>query len=181
MCSRGRRNRCGRRRGLFPEAGVTSEADWASAVSETITAYGQIDILGNNAGIIGSHPDRLNTNNWDEQMEVFAEGPFLVMQIFIPIVQKLGQASVSLVSGLAGLPWIHMGYNAAKGAVRLATKAIRLAGRYPCEFGKSRHDARHENCDVERRSGSVPREGCCHYGPTRGQLSGSGLCDPVPG
>ena len=120
-------------------------------------------------------------------MEVFAEGPFLVMQIFIPIVQKVGQASivyVSLVSGLAGLQWINMGYNAAKGAVRLATKATCRAvhcGRYPREFGKSGHDARHENCDVERRSGSVPREGCRDYGPTRGQLSGSGLCDPVIG
>jgi len=31
--------------------------------------------------------------------------------------------NVSSVSGLVGLPWIHMGYNAAKGAVRLATKA----------------------------------------------------------
>ena len=75
MCSLGRQNRCGRRRGLFPEAGVTSEADWASAVSETISAYGQIDILGKNAGINGSQPDRQNTNNWDEQMEVFGEGP----------------------------------------------------------------------------------------------------------
>jgi len=112
-------------------------------------------------------------------MEVFAEGPFLVMQIFIPKVQKVGQASVSLLSGLAGLPWIHMGYNAAKGAVRLATKATRRVGRYPCEFIKYGRDARHENCDVERRSGRVPREGCRHYGPTRGQLSGSGLCDPV--
>jgi len=91
MCSLGRQNRCGRRRGLFPEAGVTSKADWANAVSETISAYGQIDILGKNAGINGSQPDRQNTNKWDEQMKVFAEGPLLVMQIFIPIVQTVGQ------------------------------------------------------------------------------------------
>ena len=94
MCSLGRQNRCGRRRGLFPEAGVTSEADWASAVSETISAYGQIDILGKNAGINGSQPDRQNTNNWDEQMTVFAEGSLLVMQIFIPIVQTVGQVLI---------------------------------------------------------------------------------------
>ena len=28
-------------------------------------------------------------------MEVFAEGPFLVMQIFIPVVHKVGQASLA--------------------------------------------------------------------------------------
>jgi NAD(P)-dependent dehydrogenase (short-subunit alcohol dehydrogenase family) len=110
----------------FLKLDVTSEADWGSAVSETISAYGQIDILVNNAGVSGSHPDRLNTNTWDEQMEVCAKGPFLGMQAVIPIMQKAGRGSivnVSSVSGLVGLPWIHMGYNAAKGAVRLATKA----------------------------------------------------------
>ena len=107
-------------------------------------------------------------------MEVFAEGPFLVMQIFIPVVQKVGQASIvyiSLVSGLASLPWLHMGYNVAKGTVCLATDATCRAvycGRYPRELGKSRNDARHENCDVERRSGSVPHKSCRDCGPTRG-------------
>lgn len=105
---------------------VTSEADWESAVSEIMSAYGQIDILVNNAGVSGSHPDKLNTHTWDEQMEVCARGPFLGMRAVIPHMLEAGKGSivnVSSVSGLVGLPWIHMGYNAAKGAVRMATKA----------------------------------------------------------
>lgn len=111
---------------LFMRLDVTSEADWATVVSETISACGQIDILVNNAGVSGSHPDRLNSDTWDEQMQVCARGPFLGMQAVIPLMQEAGQGSivnVSSVSGLVGLPWVHMGYNAAKGAVRLATKS----------------------------------------------------------
>ena len=110
----------------FLKLDVTSAPEWASAISETVAAYGTIDILVNNAGVSGSHPDRLNTHTWDEQMEICAKGPFLGMQAVIPIMQKAGRGSivnVSSVSGLVGLPWVHMGYNAAKGSVRLATKS----------------------------------------------------------
>jgi 3(or 17)beta-hydroxysteroid dehydrogenase len=111
---------------LFLKLDVTSEDDWANAVAKIVSAYGTIDVLVNNAGVSGSHPDKLNTDTWDVQMEVCARGPFLGMRVVIPIMQKAGIGSivnVSSVSGLVGLPWIHMGYNAAKGAVRMATKA----------------------------------------------------------
>ena len=110
----------------FLKLDVASEADWESAVSETISAYGQIDILINNAGISGSHPDLLNTNTWDEQMNIYAKGVFLGMQAVIPFMQKAGRGSIvniSSISGFVGQAYVHMGYNAAKGAVRLATKS----------------------------------------------------------
>ena len=110
----------------FLKLDVASEADWESAVSETISAYGQIDILINNAGISGSHPDLLNTNTWDEQMNIYAKGVFLGMQAVIPIMQKAGRGSIvniSSISAFVGQAYVHMGYNAAKGAMRLATKS----------------------------------------------------------
>ena len=111
---------------LFLKLDVASEADWKSAVAEIIATYGQIDVLINNAGISGSHPDRLNTNTWDEQMNIYAKGAFLGMQAVIPIMQKAGRGSIvniSSVSGFVGQAYVHMGYNAAKGAIRLATKS----------------------------------------------------------
>ena len=110
----------------FQALDVTSEADWENTVSATIAAYGQIDILVNNAGVSGSHPDLLNTKTWDEQMNVNARGVFLGMQAVIPEMQKIGTGSIvniSSISGIAGQSFVHMGYNAAKGAVRMATKA----------------------------------------------------------
>ena len=110
----------------FLKLNVASEADWASVVSETVSAFGRIDILVNNAGISGSHPDRLNTATWDEQMNIYAKGAFLGMQAVIPIMQKAGRGSivnVSSISAFVGQAYVHMGYNAAKAAVRVATKS----------------------------------------------------------
>jgi NAD(P)-dependent dehydrogenase (short-subunit alcohol dehydrogenase family) len=96
-------------------------------------AYGQVDILINNAGVSGSHPDRLNIPTWDEQMNVNAKGVFLGMRTVIPEMQKTGGGSIvntSSISGFVGQTFVHMAYNAAKGAVRLATKAaaVQFAG-----------------------------------------------------
>jgi NAD(P)-dependent dehydrogenase (short-subunit alcohol dehydrogenase family) len=105
---------------------VTNDTGWASVVGETISTFGQIDILVNNAGVSGSHPDLLNTQTWDEQMDVNARGVFLGMQAVIPQMQKAGAGSIvniSSISGIVGQSFEHMGYNAAKGAVRMASKA----------------------------------------------------------
>ncbi len=110
----------------FQKLDVTSEADWDSVVAETMAAYGQLDILVNNAGVSGSHPDKLNIETWDAQMNINAKGVFLGMRAVIPTMQKAGRGSIvniSSISGFVGQDFVHMGYNAAKGAVRLATKS----------------------------------------------------------
>lgn len=110
----------------FQKLDVTSDVEWANAVSETVSAYGQIDILVNSAGVTASTPDLMNTQTWDEQMNVVAKGVFLSMQAVIPVMQKAGRGAivnVSSISGFVGQSHVHMGYNAAKGAIRLATKS----------------------------------------------------------
>lgn len=110
----------------FQKLDVTSEADWDALVADTIGAWGRVDVLINNAGVSGSHPDILNTATWDEQMNVNARGVFLGMRAVIPTMKEAGGGSIvntSSISGLTGQRFVHMGYNAAKGAVRLATKA----------------------------------------------------------
>jgi len=110
----------------FQKLDVTSEEDWEKLVAVTLSAFGRVDILINNAGVSGSHPDLLNTTTWDEQMNVNARGVFLGMRSVIPKMQQASGGSIvniSSISGLTGQKFVHMGYNAAKGAVRLATKA----------------------------------------------------------
>jgi len=46
----------------FQKLDVTSETDWENVVATTMTGQGRIDILINNAGVSGSHPDKLNTD-----------------------------------------------------------------------------------------------------------------------
>ncbi len=113
----------------FARLDVTSEADWEALVADTVSAYGKVDILINNAGVSGSHPDLLNTATWDQQMTVNAGSVFLGMRAVIPAMKKAGGGSIvniSSISGFVGQRMVHMGYNAAKGAVRLATKAAAI-------------------------------------------------------
>ena len=110
----------------FQKLDVSSEADWERAVADTVAAYGKIDVLINNAGVSGSHPDRLNMATWDEQMNINAKSVFLGMRAVVEVMKKAGGGSIvntSSISGFVGQTFVHMGYNAAKGAVRLATKA----------------------------------------------------------
>jgi len=110
----------------FHKLDVTSEADWTAVVADTVSAYGKVDILINNAGVSGSHPDLLNTGTWEQQMTVNAGSVFLGMRAVIPEMKKTGGGSIvniSSISGFVGQRMVHMGYNAAKGAVRLASKA----------------------------------------------------------
>ena len=114
----------------FQKLDVTSEEEWDELVAVTISAFGRIDVLVNNAGVSGSHPDILNVATWDEQMNVNARGVFLGMRSVIPKMQEAGGGSIvniSSISGLTGQRFVHMGYNAAKGAVRLATKGAYLS------------------------------------------------------
>ncbi len=110
----------------FIELDVSQASDWDRAVSETVSQWGRIDILVNSAGVSGSHPDLLNTGTWDEQMSIVARGAFLSMQAVIPVMQKAGRGSIvniSSISAFVGQAYVHMGYNAAKAAVRVATKS----------------------------------------------------------
>ncbi len=110
----------------FVKLDVASEADWARAVAEVVSTYGQIDVLINSAGVSGSHPDQLNTETWDQQMSIVARGVFLSMGAVVPVMRQAGRGSIvniSSISAFVGQSYVHMGYNAAKGAVRLATKS----------------------------------------------------------
>ena len=110
----------------FVELDVSSPPDWERVVSEVVAAFDRIDVLVNSAGVSGSHPDLLNTGTWDEQMSIVARGVFLSMQAVIPVMQRAGKGSIvniSSISAFVGQAYVHMGYNAAKAAVRVATKS----------------------------------------------------------
>ncbi|MDH3598383.1 MAG: glucose 1-dehydrogenase [Candidatus Tectomicrobia bacterium] len=111
----------------FIRLDVTNEEDWNEVVTTAVTRYGKLDILVNNAGISGSgDPDLLSTATWDQLMAINAKGVFLGMKTAIPEMQKAGGGAIvniSSISGFIGQDYIHMAYNASKGAVRIMTKS----------------------------------------------------------
>ena len=115
---------------LFLRLDVTIEEEWKKATDTTVSRYGRLDVLVNNAGISGSfHSDIMNTEAWDKLMEVNAKGVFLGIKHAIPEMRKVGGGSIvniSSISGFVGQDLIHMGYNASKGAVRILTKSAAI-------------------------------------------------------
>src|SRR5216684_3830274 len=113
--------------GRFVRLDVTSEAGWGEAMAATLSSFGKLDVLVNNAGISGTFdPDTLSVSAWDRLMDVNAKGVFLGMRHAIPLMEKAGGGAIvniSSVSGFVGQKGIHMAYNASKGAVRLMTKS----------------------------------------------------------
>ena len=106
---------------------VTDEAGWQAATAEIEKSAGGLDVLVNNAGISGSaEQDLYDTAAWNRLMNINATGVFLGMKHGIALMKKRGKGSVinlSSVSGIVGQGFIHVGYNASKGAVRLITKS----------------------------------------------------------
>jgi NAD(P)-dependent dehydrogenase (short-subunit alcohol dehydrogenase family) len=110
----------------FEKLDVAKEIDWQRTVDQALATYGRIDILINNAGISGSIPDKLDLDMWDRQFSINARGNFLGIRAVIPTMQRQKSGSIvniSSISGVVGQAYVHMAYNAAKGAVRTMTKA----------------------------------------------------------
>ena len=106
---------------------VSKEDQWEQAIADVIAKFGKLDILVNNAGISGSgEKDFGSTAAWDQLMDINAKSVFLGMKHAIPEMEKVGSGAIvniSSISGMVGQSYVHPGYNASKGAVRLVTKA----------------------------------------------------------
>jgi NAD(P)-dependent dehydrogenase (short-subunit alcohol dehydrogenase family) len=112
----------------FISLDVTNEDQWKAAVERTVATYGGLDVLVNNAGISGSgEQDLYDTDAWNRLMGINATGVFFGMKHGIAAMKKAGRRgsviNLSSISGIVGQGYIHVGYNASKGAVRLITKA----------------------------------------------------------
>ena len=121
---------------MFMALNVTDEAGWKKVVDATVAAFGRLDILVNNAGISGSATnDMLDSGLWERVMAVNSTGVFLGTAAAVRQMQRNGGGSIvnlSSISGVVGQTFVHMSYNAAKGAVRIMTKSTAV------QFGKDR-------------------------------------------
>ena len=109
---------------------VTNESDWQSAVQAAVSAYGKLDILLNNAGIlIRKNIEETTVEDWDRIFAVNSKGVFLGTKAAIPVMRENGGGSIiniSSTAGLVGSPNGSASYTATKGSVRLFTKSTAI-------------------------------------------------------
>ena len=114
----------------FVHLDVTSESDWDAAVQAAVSAYGKLDILLNNAGIlIRKNIEETTEEDWDRIFSINAKGVFLGTKAAIPAMRENGGGSIiniSSTAGLVGSPNGSASYTATKGAVRLFTKSTAI-------------------------------------------------------
>jgi cyclopentanol dehydrogenase len=109
---------------------VTRADDWRAAVTTTVQAYGKLNVLVNNAGILfRASIEDTKEDDWDRIMAINVKGVFLGTKAVIPAMRQAGGGSIiniSSVAGLVGSPQNTAAYSATKGAVRIFTKSTAI-------------------------------------------------------
>ncbi len=105
---------------------VSEAANWEKAVAEGSKAFGNIDVLINNAGILFMKTVQDTTeDDWDKIFAINTKGVFLGTKAVLENMKAAGGGSIvniSSIYGLVGAP-SSAAYQATKGAVRLFTKS----------------------------------------------------------
>jgi 3alpha(or 20beta)-hydroxysteroid dehydrogenase len=105
---------------------VTSEADWAAAVGLATEAFGTLDVLVNNAGILTFAPiAEMAVADFRRVLEVNAVGCWLGMKAVIAPMTRAGGGSIVNISSIEGFTGAAglSAYSASKFAIRGMTKA----------------------------------------------------------
>src|SRR4051812_4919364 len=111
-------------------ADVSKEPDAKRMIDEAIAAFGRVDVLYNNAGIMPEADHSVidtSVEDWDRVMAVNVRGVFLGCKYAIPKMVEQGSGSIINISSfvaLMGCSNPQDAYTASKGAVLALTKSL---------------------------------------------------------
>jgi NAD(P)-dependent dehydrogenase (short-subunit alcohol dehydrogenase family) len=120
----------GRGEAVAVTADVAVAADCEAMVAAAEQAYGRLDVLFNNAGVmLGADDDALATDEatWDTTMAVNAKGVFLGCKYGIPALRRAGGGSIINTASFVakvGAATSQVAYTASKGAVLAFTREL---------------------------------------------------------
>jgi len=114
---------------VFVQADHSQADDCSRVMEQTLTEYGRVDILFNNAGIVTSGTAETTSDDvWNETMAINVTGVWRMSKLVIPQMKKQGGGVIvnngsdwSVVAGKDAFPYV-----VSKGAVGLMTKAMAL-------------------------------------------------------
>jgi NAD(P)-dependent dehydrogenase (short-subunit alcohol dehydrogenase family) len=115
----------------YTQLDVTSEKDWQNAIALAEGTFGFVNVLVNNAGVIGSMKNLTDESleDWHAAVAVNQTGVFLGMKHTIPAMRRAGGGAVVNTCSIWGLVGGegYFSYQASKGAVQMMTRAAALA------------------------------------------------------
>jgi NAD(P)-dependent dehydrogenase (short-subunit alcohol dehydrogenase family) len=114
---------------LFLEADHRQAGDCSRVVERTLTEFGRVDILFNNAGIVTSGTAETTSEEvWNETFAINVTAVWQMSKLVIPHMKRQGKGVIvnngsdwSVVAGRDAFPYIM-----SKGAVAMMTKAMAL-------------------------------------------------------
>ncbi len=108
---------------------VTSAEEWKTAVDTALEAFGKVNVLVNNAGIVQAAPLKTaDMTRWQKVLDVNLTGPMLGMKAVLDPMIAAGGGSIiniSSIEGMRGAAWVHS-YVASKWGLRGLTKSAAL-------------------------------------------------------
>ncbi len=119
-------------RSLFVEAAVSKAEACHRVVSETVAAFGAVDVLFNNVGIqpADSYHNVENTEEqiWDRIMDINLKSYFLMSKYAIPEIRKRGGGAIINTASVQGLQSQNLvpAYAASKGGILSLTRQMSL-------------------------------------------------------
>ncbi len=152
---------------------VGEESDVARIFSEMDKAFGGLDVLVNNAGILegGTRLEEISTDRFRRVLETNVIGCFLCMRAAVTRMSKRGGGSggviinVSSVAARMGSPFEYIDYAASKGALdsmtlglakEQAEQGVRVVGIRPGIVETEIHAKGGEPNRIERVKSAVP-------------------------
>lgn len=114
---------------VFLRHDVTDESQWETVMKETVERFGKVDVVVNNAGIIGTgapqNPEDLSLDEMRAIGKINIDGVLLGCKRAIMAMKDRGGAIVNLssIAGIYATPGL-VPYGASKGAVRQLTKSV---------------------------------------------------------
>jgi NAD(P)-dependent dehydrogenase (short-subunit alcohol dehydrogenase family) len=110
---------------------VSQSHEWTSVVAQAEASYGPINVLVNNAGVIGSMREahEENESDWATTVAVNQTGVFLGMKHTVPSMRRAGGGSIINICSIWGVSGVagYFSYQATKGAVRMMTRSAALS------------------------------------------------------
>jgi NAD(P)-dependent dehydrogenase (short-subunit alcohol dehydrogenase family) len=109
-------------------ADVSKAEDMKSLADACVKAYGRVDILLNNVGILAvGGPEDLSEEAWDRHLAVNVKSVFLSCKYLLPILIRQSTSAIVNISSIASIRYTgypSAAYNASKGAVNQLTQNI---------------------------------------------------------